>query len=91
MARRVGKTTQFKKDLRRCEKRGLDLRELDDVVALLRKAAGLPEHYRDHPLRGPYLNFRDCHIRSDWVLIYKTTENDELILVRTGTHADLFE
>lgn len=33
--------------------------------------------------------YKECHIESDWLLIYKQTD-DELRLDRTGTHADLF-
>ncbi len=32
---------------------------------------------------------RECHIESDWLLIYKRTK-DELILIRTGSHSELF-
>jgi len=45
--------------------------------------------HRDHPLIGNYKGFRECHIESDWLLVYKVTD-EEIIFVRTGTHADLF-
>lgn len=51
----------------------------------------LPPKYRDHPLRGDKHGYRDCHIRDDWVLIYKIDEGALiLILAETGTHSDLF-
>lgn len=52
----------------------------------------LEEKHRDHELRGKYKGFRECHIQPDWLLIY-LVENDvlTLILVDTGTHADLFD
>ena len=54
---------------------------------------GLPldEKYIDHKLIGNYQGCRECHITSDWLLIYEISE-DELILylTRTGTHSDLF-
>jgi mRNA interferase YafQ len=31
----------------------------------------------------------ECHIEADWLLIYNVTPN-EVLLVRTGTHLDLF-
>ena len=45
---------------------------------------------RDHTLKGNYVGRRECHLEPDWLLIYKVEERD-LILERTGSHADLFE
>ena len=49
----------------------------------------LPPKNKDHPLLGNYTGNRECHITPDWLLIYRIN-NNELYLVRTGTHADLF-
>lgn len=71
------------------------MEELKRVIELLVANAGpLPAEYRDHPLRGEWRDHRDCHVAGDWVLIYRinsTPEGEEIIFVRTGTHADLFE
>jgi len=64
--------------------------KLRDLLLLLTEGGALPTQYRDHPLRGKWQHYRDCHIEPDWLLIYKIDGND-LYLVRTGTHADLFE
>jgi len=55
-------------------------------------AAGEPlgEKYKDHPLHGDYAGARDCHIGPDWVLLYAVAD-EELRLIRTGSHAELFE
>ena len=84
-------TTQFKKDLKRIRKRCLDLNSLKFVLDTLQKQEALPLKYRDHALVGNYRGFRECHIESDWLLIY-TISNEKLILtaVRTGSHSDLF-
>ena len=84
-------TTQFKKDLKRIRKRGLDLNSLKFVLDTLQKQEALPLKYRDHTLVGNYRGFRECHIEPDWLLIY-TISNEKLILtaVRTGSHSDLF-
>lgn len=49
----------------------------------------LPVKNKDHDLKGNLANKRECHIAPDWLLIYRI-KDDELILDRTGTHADLF-
>ncbi len=71
------------------EKRGKDFSELRHVVELLATGTPLEPRHRDHPLSGGYAGSRDCHIEPDWVLIHERTA-DELLLVRTGTHSDLF-
>ena len=44
----------------------------------------------DHPLRGVWRSYREAHVEPDRLLIYRV-EGNELHLVRTGSHADLFE
>jgi mRNA interferase YafQ len=83
-------TAAFEKDLRRVEKQGKDLDKLEEVVNLLQTQQPLPSRCRPHPLRGILAGHWDCHIKPDWLLLYRVTEA-ELILVRTGSHAELFE
>jgi mRNA interferase YafQ len=83
-------TSTFKKEYKRAQKRGHDTDKLRRVVDLLLSEIPLPETYEDHPLRGKFAGSRDCHIEPDWVLIY-AIEGTELILLRTGSHADLFK
>ncbi len=83
-------TTRFKKDFKRLERRGADLEKLLRVIRLLLAGMPLEEQYRDHPLRGKFADARDCHIEPDWVLIYAVVGN-ELRLIRTGSHIDLFK
>ena len=80
----------FKKDLKRVIKRGYDRALLEAVIDALRHAAPLAEARRDHPLKGEWIGWRECHIEPDWLLVYKTSD-DEVLLARTGTHADLFD
>jgi mRNA interferase YafQ len=87
--KRVSQTTQFSRDVKRMRKRGKDLGKLRDVVRQLAAGTPLPSLNRDHPLIGPWQPSRDCHVESDWILIY-TADSGSLRLERTGTHADLF-
>ena len=87
----VKTTSQFKKDYKLAMKRNLNTGLLKEIVELLANGKELPEKYRDHNLTGNWKGHRECHIQSDWLLIYKI-ENDVLVLTlaRTGTHSDLF-
>lgn len=81
---------QFKRDVKRAGKRGKDMGKLRMLLQILIEEQPLPERYRDHPLKGQWTGYRDAHIEPDWLLIYRV-EGDELQLIRTGTHSDLFE
>ena len=66
------------------------LEKLTAITRLLVNEQPLEAKNRDHALVGqPYLHCRECHIEPDWLLVYKISE-DTLILVRTGSHSDLF-
>lgn len=84
-------TRKFCKDLKRLEKHGYKLNLLKEVIQTLANERPLDSKYKDHSLVGNYIGFRECHITSDWLLIYAIDKN-ELILTasRTGTHSDLF-
>ena len=82
-------TNAYKKDLKRISRRGYDLNLLADVLNALRQDRQLAVARRDHPLEGEWKTWRECHIQPDWLLIYKITD-EEVLLARTGTHADLF-
>jgi mRNA interferase YafQ len=79
----------FRRDVRLVEKRGKDMLKLREAILLLVEGAPLPPSYRDHALGGDWAHHRDCHLEPDWLLLYKL-DGDDLYLVRTGTHSDLF-
>ena len=89
MALELLTTTAFERDLRRVKKQGQDLDKLEAIVNLLQAQEQLPGRCHPHPLRGNWAGHWDCHVEPDWLLLYRVTQN-ELILVRTGSHAELF-
>ncbi|MBQ9521607.1 MAG: type II toxin-antitoxin system YafQ family toxin [Oscillospiraceae bacterium] len=85
-------SNRFKRDLKRAVRRGRDTALLEKTVNTLAERRPLPESSRDHALTGDWTGYRECHIQPDWLLIYKVHEEELLLLLmRTGTHADLFE
>ena len=85
-------TNRFKKDVKRCQKRGLDLKLLRDVVDILATTGSLPPKYKAHPLSGNYKNRMECHIQPDWLLIWMQNDKELVLLfTETGTHSDLFK
>lgn len=68
--RTFSRTNQFKKDVKRAEKRGKDMAKLKAMLERLIDGEPLPPECRDHRLRGDFAGSRDCHIESDWLLIH---------------------
>lgn len=84
------RSSQFKRDVKRAEKRGCDMSKLRKILLLLINGEPLPAALRDHALKGAWKGYRDLHIEPDWLLIYRVA-GDELRLARTGTHSDIFD
>ena len=86
-------TNQFKKDIKKITKQGLNIEKLHKVIDILQKQEKLPAQYRVLLLVNSrnYKNMRECHIEADWLLIYKIYDDAMvLVAVRTGSHSELF-
>lgn len=82
-------TGQFKRDVKRLQRRGKDMDKLRQIITLLLAGQPLPCELGDHPLKGEWQPSRDLHIEPDWVLIY-CIDAEAVRFERTGTHSDLF-
>ena len=86
----IKKTNQFKKDLKRIVKQGYDMKELEYVIEKLANQMKLEERYYDHQLTGELKDFRECHIKPDWLLMYMVKSNELILtLARTCSHSEL--
>ena len=85
-------TTRFERAVRLCNKRGLPIDKLTKAIDLLRETGSLPSKYKPHKLSGFKGNRTwECHIEPNWLLVWE--QNDmrlTLLMLDTGTHADLF-
>lgn len=82
-------TKQFEKDVKRLRRRRKDLSKLRGIIETLISGKTVDAIHRDHKLLGDYVGRRECHIESNWLLIYKVDKN-EITFERTGSHSDLF-
>ena len=88
---RIIYTSRFKKDFKICKKRGLDISLLEKAIKLLQVKGTLPLNYKQHKLTGKYSECWECHLQSDWLLIWKQNDTELILLfLNTGTHSDLF-
>lgn len=93
MKYRTDYTNNFKKQYKKIKKQGKDLNKLHEVIEKLSNNQELDSKYKNHKLINNkyFKDCNECHIESDWLLIYKI-QNNELILLlfATGSHSDLF-
>lgn len=87
--RTIRRTSQFKRDVRRMKKQAKDMSKLKEVIQKIVGGEELEARYRDHVLVGQYKGTRECHVEPDWLLIYELAP-DKVVLIRTGSHSDLF-
>jgi mRNA interferase YafQ len=59
------------------------------MMLLIADDAPLGPEWLDHPLKGNWIDHRECHLGGDFLLIYRSDANS-VLFVRAGTHAELF-
>ena len=89
---KVAASSRFKRDVKRLARRGYNIEILKGIVLQLADGEILPPKNEDHPLKGKWAKYRECHVTPDWLLVYKVDNGTlTLVLSRTGTHADVFD
>ena len=82
---------RFKKDLKRCQKRGLDMKLIYEAMSILATTGTLPSKYHPHKLKANFVGQWECHIQPDWLMTWEQNETQlTLLFLQTGTHSDLF-
>lgn len=91
--RTIDRPGSFKRDYKR-EAKGQHRATLNaDLLTVLKALVTdqpLDARYRDHPLCGDWVGYRECHIKPDLLLIYRKIGDDLLVLARLGSHSELF-
>ncbi|GHD21341.1 translation repressor RelE [Tianweitania populi] len=92
MPRTADYAKSFVKDWDRLSRSGrYNMRQLKTaMLQLIGNDEPLGPEWLDHPLKGDWGDHRECHIGGDFLLIYQV-EDDSIVFVRAGTHAELFE
>lgn len=91
MSYKIVYSNKFKKALKKCHKRGLDIEQLQDVLKILEEEGALPSEFKPHKLSGKFQGNWECHIQPDWLLVWEQRDEELiLLLIDTGSHFDLF-
>ncbi|MDD4149736.1 MAG: type II toxin-antitoxin system YafQ family toxin [Bacteroidales bacterium] len=88
---KVSYTKKFEKSLKLCQKRGLNIELAKSAIEILETDGKLPDKFKPHKLSGNYEGLWECHLKSDWLLIWSQNDTELLLIMTdTGTHSDLF-
>jgi len=84
-------TNIFKKNYKRIQKRSYDIELLIALFEQLAMHGNVSAAYKPHKLFENYAGYWECHIKPDWLLIWKVNEHKQCVVLHfTGTHSDLF-
>jgi mRNA interferase YafQ len=61
------------------------------MTLLITNEGPLGPEWADHPLKGEWSSYRECHAGGDLLLIYRFADEETVIFVRAGSHSELFE
>ncbi|GAB3646189.1 type II toxin-antitoxin system YafQ family toxin [Echinicola sediminis] len=86
-------SSRFKKDYKKFLKRKKELQAIQEAIRLLAENGhkAIPQNMRPHKLLGNYVGYWECHVFPNLLIIWEQTEEPkEILLVRVGSHSDLF-
>ncbi|MCL2078906.1 MAG: type II toxin-antitoxin system YafQ family toxin [Oscillospiraceae bacterium] len=91
LKRDIQYSAQYRRDYKKAKKQGKNISLLREVIELLANDEPLPEKHCDHALQGNWNGYRECHITPNWLLVYRKTDNGELLLImaRLASHSEL--
>jgi mRNA interferase YafQ len=86
----VKRHKSFLKDLRKIQLSNQHFSKYIVYISRLIEEKDLPIEALNHPLKGEYVGYYEFHISGDVLVIYTIKEN-ELWLIRIGSHSELFK
>jgi mRNA interferase YafQ len=88
---RIKRHKKFLKDFRNTKLSDSQFEKFVYYINALREDKVLPPESKDHALSGNYRDCREFHLGGDMLIIYLESNFDEIILMRLGTHSQLFK
>ena len=87
---KLKQSTQFKKDLKKYCNDSNKMKLLREVTTHLVESGKVPRKFKPHRLKGNYKGCFECHLESDFLLVWIDAESRVIKLVRLGSHSELF-
>lgn len=83
-------SSQYKKDAKRFRNQPKKMEKVVAVLQMLRDEIPIPKEYDPHMLKGDYKGCMECHIEGDFLLIWIDEKENQIGVLRLGSHSELF-
>lgn len=86
-------TKNFKKSLKKIERSGqYHISDVEKMIEIIVSGKKLDAKYQDHKLKGDMLEYRECHNKSDLLLVCRIKKEElVLLLINIKNHSNLFK
>jgi mRNA interferase YafQ len=81
---------QYKKDAKRYRNQPNKMEKVVAVLRMLQNDIQIPQEYSPHMLTGNYKGCMECHIENDFLLIWIDETENQIGVLRLGSHSELF-
>jgi mRNA interferase YafQ len=81
---------QYKKDAKKYRNQPKKMEKVVAVLRMLQNEIPIPQEYNPHILTGNYKGCMECHIENDFLLIWIDEINNQIGVLRLGSHSELF-
>ena len=85
----IRKSSQFKKDFKRIKNDITKVEALMRIVGFLERGELIPAEHNPHMLKGQLKGVMECHIGSDFLLLWLDEETSIVRLLRLGSHSEV--
>ena len=83
-------SSQYKKDAKRFRNQPKTMEKVVDILGMLRDEIPIPQEYSPHMLKGDYKGCMECHVEGDFLLIWIDETENQIGVLRLGSHSELF-
>lgn len=83
-------SSQFKKDAKRYRNQPRKMAAVLEILRMLSEGIPIPAQYDPHMLKGNYKGCMECHVENDFLLIWIDEDENQIGVLRLGSHSELF-
>ncbi len=83
-------SSQYKKDAKRFRNQPKKMEKVAEILRMLRDEIPIPPEYSPHLLKGDYKGCMECHVEGDFLLIWIDETENQIGVLRLGSHSELF-
>lgn len=83
-------SSQYKKDAKRYRNQPRKMEKVANILCMLQNEIAIPKEFDPHMLKGKYKGCMECHVDGDFLLIWIDETDNQIGVLRLGSHSELF-